>query len=162
MGQAEGPRKERVEAVRRLLFEERHGTLSTTSTKPEGHPFGSIVPFAQAAGGQPLLLLSSLAQHTRNLQADARACLLVAQGGADDPLQAPRAALIGRAAALGGAEAEDGRARFLKRHPRAAPYFALDFGLWRLDVVEVRFVGGFAQAAWISAADLLGHGPGHS
>ncbi|HEY7723766.1 MAG TPA: pyridoxamine 5'-phosphate oxidase family protein [Anaeromyxobacteraceae bacterium] len=162
MGSVQGPRDERVEAVRLLLFEERHGTLSTISTRPEGHPFGSIVPFAQAAGGQPLLLLSALAQHTRNLQADGRACLLVAQGGAEDPLQAPRAALIGRAACLGGAEAEDGRARFLKRHPRAAAYFALDFGLWRLDVAEVRFVGGFAKAAWVSAAELLGPGAGHS
>lgn len=149
------PRSERADAVRRLLFEGRFGVLSTISTKPEGYPFGSLVPFAQGGHGEPILLLSALAQHTRNLKADPRACLLVAASGADDPQQAPRAALIGRAVEVGGAEAEDGRARFLQRHAKAGAFFALDFGLWRLDITEVRFVGGFAQAAWISGSEVL-------
>jgi len=149
------PRNERVEVVRRLLFDGRFGVLSTISTKPEGYPLGSIVPFGQAARGQPLLLLSALAQHTKNLRADPRACLLVMTPGADDPQQAPRAALIGRASEISGSEAEDGRARFLQRHPKAGAYLALDFALWRLDVDEVRFVGGFAQAAWVSGSDLF-------
>ncbi len=151
-------RSDRVEAVRRLLFTGRFGVLSTISRKPEGFPFGSLVPYAQAAGGEPLFLLSAIAQHTRNLRADPRACLLVMQPGAEDPPQAPRAALIGRTVEIAGAEVEDGRARFLQRHPMAAAYFALDFGLWRLDVAEVRFVGGFAQAAWVSGSDVLGRG----
>jgi len=157
MAQAGNPgaaRSERVEAVRRLLFEGRFGILSTISTKPEGYPLGSVVPFAQAARGQPLLLLSALAQHTKNLHADPRACLLAMTPGAEDPQQAPRAALIGKAVEIDGAEAEDGRARFLQRHPKAGTYLALDFGLWRLEVTEVRFVGGFAQAAWVSGAEL--------
>src|SRR5512143_3585740 len=137
-------RSERVDAVRRLLFEGRFGVLSTISTKPEGYPLGSIVPFAQASRGQPLLLLSGLAQHTKSLRAGPRACLLVATPGAEDPQQAPRAALIGTAVEVAGADAEDGRARFLQRHPKAGAYLALDFALWRLDVAEVRFVGGFA------------------
>jgi len=150
------PRAERVEAVRTLLFEGRFGALSTLSTKPEGFPFGSLVPFAQAARGEPLLLLSGLAQHTRNLKADPRASLLVLAPGADDPMQAARASFIGRAVEIGGADAEDGRARFLQRHPRAAAWFALDFALWRIDVSEVRFVGGFGQAAWVSGSEVLG------
>jgi len=149
------PRGERADAVRRLLFEGRFGVLSTISTKPEGFPFGSLVPFAQGGRGEPLLLLSALAQHTRNLRADPRACLLVAAPGVEDPQQAPRAALIGRAVEVGGTEAEDGRARYLQRHAKAGAFFALDFGLWRLDVSEVRFVGGFAQAAWISGSEIL-------
>jgi len=148
-------RAERADAVRRLLFEGRFGVLSTISLKPEGYPFGSIVPFGQGARGAPTLLLSALAQHTRNLRADPRACLLVAQPGAEDPQQAPRASLIGRAVPLQGPEAEDGAARFLKRHPRAGAFLALDFSLWRLDVAEVRYVGGFAQAAWVSGSELL-------
>lgn len=147
---------ERAEAVRRLLFDGRFATLSTLSTKPEGFPFGSLVPYAQCARGEPLLLLSALAQHTRNLRADPRACLLVTAPGAEDPMQAPRAAFLGRAVALGGADAEDGRARFLQRHPRTAAWFALDFALWRIDVSEVRFVGGFGQAAWVSGSEVLG------
>jgi hypothetical protein len=56
---------------------------------------------------------------------------------------------------VSGSEAEDAQARFLQRHPKAGAYLALDFGLWRLDVDEVRFVGGFAQAAWVSGAELF-------
>lgn len=148
-------RVERADAVRRLLFEGRFGVLSTISLKPEGYPFGSLVPFAQGSRGAPTLLLSALAQHTKNLQADSRASLLVMQPGAEDPQQAPRAALIGRALRLQGAEAEDAAARFLKRHPRAGAYLALDFALWQLDVAEVRYVGGFAQAAWVSGSEVL-------
>ena len=152
--EAGAARSERVDAVRRLLFEGRFGVLSTISTKPEGYPLGSIVPFAQAARGQPLLLLSGLAQHTKNLRADPRACLLVATPGAEDPQQAPRAALIGTLLEISGPDAEDGRARFLQRHPKAGAYLALDFALWRLEVAEVRFVGGFAQASWVSGSEL--------
>jgi len=151
----DSPRSQRVEAVRRLLFEGRFGMLSTISTKPEGYPFGSLVPFAQGNRGAPLLLLSALAQHTKNLRADPRACLLVARTDAEDPQQAPRASLLGAAVEIGGAEAEDGQARFLKRHPRSGALFALDFTLWRIDVVEVRYVGGFAQAAWVSGSEVL-------
>jgi hypothetical protein len=145
-----------VEAIRRLLLEGRFGTLSTIATRPEGFPLGSLVPFAQCARGKPLLLLSGLAQHTRNLRADPRASLLVLAPGAADPMQAPRAALLGKAVALDGAEAEDGKARFLERHPMSAAWLALDFGPWRLDVTEVRFVGGFGQAAWVSGSEVLG------
>jgi putative heme iron utilization protein len=154
--QAQGTaRTERADAVRRLLFEGRYGVLSTLSTKPEGYPFGSLVPFAQGARGRPILLLSALAQHTRNLLADPRCSLLVAQAGAEDPQQAPRAALIGRALKLHGAEAEDGQARYLQRHPRASALLTLDFALWRLDISEVRYVGGFAQASWVSGSEIL-------
>jgi putative heme iron utilization protein len=150
-----GARVERADAVRRLLFDGRFGVLSTISTKPEGFPFGSLVPFAQGAEGRPILLLSALAPHTRNLLADPRCSLLVAQACAEDPQQAPRASLIGRAVPLRGAEAEDGQARWLQRHPRAGALFALDFSLWRLDIAEVRYVGGFAQAAWVSGSEIL-------
>jgi hypothetical protein len=155
VGQETKGRSSLAGAVRQLLFEGRFGVLSTIALKPQGFPMGSLVPFGQGARGEPLLLLSGLAQHTKNLRADPRACLLVAAPGAEDPQQAPRAALIGRAIELAGAEAEDGRARFLQRHPRSAAFLALDFGLWRLDVAEVRFVGGFAQAAWVPGSDIL-------
>lgn len=150
-------RSERADAIRRLLFEARHGVLSTIGTRPAGFPYGSLVPFAQASHGEPLLLLSGLAQHTRNLRSDPRTCLLVAAPGApgDDPQQAPRVSLIGTALEIGGAEAEDGRARFLQRHPRAGALLSLDFTLWRLGVTEARYVGGFAQAAWVPGAELL-------
>jgi len=151
----ESLRGQRVEAIRKLLFEGRFGMLSTLSTKPAGYPFGSLVPYAQGHRGAPLLLLSALAQHTKNLREDARACLLVAHASAEDPQQAPRASFLGTAVEVGGAEAEDGQARFLKRHPRSGALFALDFTLWRIDVVEVRYVGGFAQAAWVSGSEVL-------
>jgi hypothetical protein len=59
-------------------------------------------------------------------------------------------------AEISGAAAEDGRARFLQRHPRAGALLSLDFKIWRLEVAEARFVGGFAQAAWVPGSELLG------
>jgi putative heme iron utilization protein len=144
-----------VATVRRLLFEGRHGILSTISTKPEGYPFGSLVPFGQGSKGEPVILLSSLAQHTKNLRADPRASLLLLERSAEDPQQAPRATLIGTALELKADAAHDAQARYLQRHPKAAALFALDFTLWALQVEEVRYVGGFAQAAWISGAEVL-------
>jgi len=60
-------------AVRALCTRERFGTLATLARDPVGHPFASAVAFALGPDGQPLLLLSGLAEHTQNLHADPRA-----------------------------------------------------------------------------------------
>src|SRR5512147_861231 len=76
-----------AELARALLGTEPVAVLATTSASRGGHPFASLVPFAVSRDGEPLLLLSELAQHTRNLAADPRASLLVydAAAAAKDP-----------------------------------------------------------------------------
>lgn len=143
--------------ARALLASERVAVLSTLSASRRGHPFASLVPFATTRRGEPLVLLSGLAEHTRNLAADPRACLLVhdAAAAAKDPRTAARAAVLGRVQAVPDAEAEDAKARYLARQPGARGLFSLgDFALYVLAVDEVQIVGGFAAAGWVSGDDL--------
>jgi heme iron utilization protein len=144
-----------AEAVRRLLREARHGLLSTVGLEPAGFPYGSLVAVAAAVDGEPLLLLSPLAQHTKNLLVDPRASLLVLEATAGDPQAAPRASLLGPARRLEGAAAEAARAHWLARRPEAERYFELGFHLWALRPVEARSIGGFGSAAWVPGPELL-------
>jgi putative heme iron utilization protein len=149
-------RSERAEAVRALVRQARHGLLATHGLEPAGIPYGSLVPVAVTDEGLPLLLVSHLAQHTRNLVADGRASLLVLAPTAGDPQEAARATLLGTAHRLEGADQAQAQARFLAVHPGAERYLQLNFQLWALTPVEARYVGGFGAAAWVSGSELLG------
>ena len=92
------PEPSYAERARTLVHLARSGTLSTLSRRHSGHPFGSAMPYAPDEHGAPLLLISSMAMHTQNLEADARASLLVTQPGwTEDPLAGGRVTLMGRA-----------------------------------------------------------------
>ncbi len=116
------------------------GTLDAQS----GAPFVSLVSYATDYDGTPLLLTSRLSAHTRNLAADPRASLLIAQGGKGDPLAHPRLTLV--CAAQRAVEPHI-RARFLARNPKAKLYIDFpDFGFYRLEMEQVHLNGGFARA----------------
>jgi hypothetical protein len=145
-------------AARALLRAQPWGVLSTVSRRRPGHPSASLVPFALSAGGEPLLLLSAIAQHTQNVEADPRACLFVldAEAAAKDARTAPRLAVYGEVALVGAADEAEARASYLARHPSARGLMGMDFRLYRLSVAEAQWVGGFAAAGWIGAAALTG------
>jgi len=149
-------RSERAEAVRTLVRGAKHGLLSTHGLEPAGIPYGSLVPDPSTEEGLPVLLVSHLAQHTKNLVVDGRASLLVLEPTAGDPQQAARATLLGTARRLDGVEAAAAKARYLAVHPDAERYFDLNFQLWALTPAEARYVGGFGAAAWVSGSELLG------
>jgi putative heme iron utilization protein len=125
-------------------------TLDTGS----GHPYGSLVTVATEPDGTPLLLLSRLARHTRNLSADPRASLLFdGTGGTEDPLAGPRVTLVCRCRE---ASSPTARRRFLARHPHAALYADFpDFRFYAAEVDSGHLVAGFGRIVDISAADLL-------
>lgn len=119
-----------------------------------GRPYGSLVTIACDVDGAPILLLSRLSAHTRHLQADPRAALLVEDASRrHNPQTGPRVSLIGRIDPSGEARH---RRRFLARHPSAAAYadFA-DFAFHRMTVERAHYVGGFARAHWIAADAFL-------
>jgi putative heme iron utilization protein len=144
-----------AERARTLAHLGRTGTLATLSRKHPGHPFASVMPYALDASGRPLFLISTMAMHTHNLHADPRASLLVTQPDwSGDPLAAGRLTLMGEAHRLDGVGVAEARAAYLAQHERAAYWVDFDdFGFWRLDVLDVYFVGGFAAMDWVSAAD---------
>lgn len=143
--------------VAALLRGQRQGALGTLSG---GAPFVSLVAFAAEPGfGGVLLHLSGLAPHTRHLQADQRASLLVAEpdDGRADVQTLARITLSGRVAPLprGTPEYDAGRALYLAKLPAAAMLFDLgDFGLFRLVPEGARYVGGFARAYTLTPEQL--------
>ncbi len=129
------------------------GSLATLSRRHPGHPFASIMPYALDERGRPLFLISTMAMHTQNLEADARASLFVTQPGwGGDPLAAGRLTLMGQTRQLAGDDVTGARAAYLARHPRARYWVDFeDFAFWRLDLIDVYFVGGFAAMDWVTA-----------
>jgi putative heme iron utilization protein len=145
------------EEARAVIDAERSGVLSTLSKRLRGWPFGSITPFATSASGEPLILISEIAEHTRNLRQDARASLLVQDARAlEDPQAGARVTLIGYAVPVAGPYLDDARARYLKRFPNSAGYFdAHDFSLFRIQIKDVRFIGGFGEIYWLKGEEVI-------
>ncbi len=143
--------------ARALLFAERNGVLSTISVHRAGYPYGSITPYALSPRGAPLILISTLAAHTKNLLSDPRACLFVGDSrAADDPQAGGRISLLGKATRVDAAEEADARARYLARIPQAADYFRThDFQLWTLTVEEIRLIAGFGKITWLDGAAVM-------
>ena len=155
------PEPSYAERARTLAYLGRTGTLATLSRRHPGHPFGSVMPYALDDEGRPLLLISAMAMHTQNLEADARASLLITQPDwSGDPLAAGRLTLMGQARRLARESSGDARAAYLARQPRAAYWVDFeDFAFWRLDVIDAYFVGGFAAMDWVTAADYAAARP---
>jgi putative heme iron utilization protein len=151
---ADEARDDPARVARALLFAERHGVLSTISVHRAGYPYGSLTPYALSPRGAPLILISTLAAHTKNLLGDPRACLFVAAHEAEgDPQAGGRVSLLGRAARVPERDDADARARYLARIPQAAGYFQThDFQLWELAVEEIRLIAGFGKIGWLEGA----------
>lgn len=143
-----------IRTARHVLRQALTGALATLDER--GHPFASLVTVATTLAGAPVLLLSQLAVHTRNLLRDPRASLLlVAPGGeTGDPLAGARLTLSGTVAAAP-AGGPQGR-RFLARHPEAAGYAGFrDFGFYEMSVEGAHLVAGFGRIVTVAAGDLL-------
>lgn len=150
---------ERAMAARRLLNRENVGVLATHSADVEGYPFGSIAPYALDHGGRPVMLLSDIAQHTRNLKRDDRVSLTVFERFADDPQAGGRVTWIGDVAAVDASDSAT-RERYTRYFPWTEAYFAMhDFALYRIELRRARFIGGFGQIFWIDAAAMANENP---
>ena len=128
------------------------------SRKLQGFPFGSLMPFALDAAGRPIFLISNMAMHTQNLREDGRCSLFVMQAAADgDPLGAARATLVGNATLVGEEEKAEVREIYLGRHENSRYWvdFA-DFHFFRLEPVDMYYVGGFGVMGWVEAQDFAG------
>jgi putative heme iron utilization protein len=136
---------------KRLLRTIRTGAVGTLSE--EGAPFVTLTAIATDHDGSPILLMSRLALHTRNLERDPRLSLLLAQNGRGDPLAHPRLTLVATAERRADPSL---RGRYLRRNPKAALYADFpDFSFWRAEVTNVHLNGGFARAADFGPKGLL-------
>ncbi|MEP7309125.1 MAG: DUF2470 domain-containing protein [Acidobacteriota bacterium] len=146
------PTPTHAERARTLVARIPTGALCTLALEPEGYPYGSFVTVAFDAGN-PVFLISGLAEHTKNLERDSRASLLVAESGAHDPLANGRVTLLGPCTRVEG-DGGSARAAFLTAHPNAAYYADFrDFGFWSLRVNAIRYIGGYGRMSWIGPDD---------
>ena len=131
----------------------RSRSRAALATSLGGAPYASLVLLAVDLDASPLLLLSGLAQHSRNIAFDPRVSLLLdATEGHPDPLTGPRLTLLGRALPT-----EDRRclARFIAHHPASAGYAGFgDFRLYRVEVERGHLVAGFGRIDWIEGGDI--------
>jgi len=139
-----------ADKARRLLRHCRFGALATLSQRLDGHPFATIAPYVLDQEGRPVILISALAEHTKNLQQDPRASLLV-HADAEDVLSAARVTYAGRVEKL-----EDPPPalvqRYLRYIPKAASLLGLgDFVFHRIGPQALHWVGGFGDIQWITA-----------
>ena len=147
-----------AERARTMVVQLGTGTLCTVAQEPEGFPYGSFVTVA-FEGGNPVFLISKLAEHTKNLEGDQRASLLVAEAGAEDPLANGRVTLLGPCERIEG-EAGSARETFLAAHPKAAYYADYgDFSFFRLSVEAIRYIGGYGRMSWITKEEWLAAEP---
>src|ERR1017187_5118116 len=133
----------------------RIGRLSTQSRKQPGFPFGSLMPYALDSEGRPLFLVSTMAMHTQNLQSDPRASLFVTEPGASgDPLGSSRVTLIGSVSRIPESDLATSRTVYLTRYPDSKYWVDFDdFFFYRMDVLDVYYVGGFGVMGWVAASD---------
>ena len=146
-------RSEPATIARALIRAATRASLGTRM--PDGAPYVSLVLAACAPDASPLVLISDLAEHTKNLRRDARGSLLFdGTAGLANPLTGARVSVVGRFAPCEDASL---RARYVARHPDAAAYDDFhDFHLWRMAVERAHLVAGFGAIHWIPADRLLG------
>jgi len=144
-----------LEAVHALLASERHGVLCTAHARHGGWPFGSLAPYSLTAERDPVFLFSTIAEHTRNLAADARASLLVQDHQAlDEPLAGARATLLGSVSTPEGPARRDALERYLARFPEAESWATThDFAPFVLRVERVRWIRGFGSMGWVERGE---------
>ncbi len=154
-GQSIVPEPSFAERARTLMHSGRIGSLSTLSRKQPGFPFGSLMPFALDAQGRPIFLISTMAMHTQNLQADSRASLFVTEPDASgDPLGSSRVTLIGTASRIPEEERAAARTVYLMGYPDSKYWVDFDdFSFFRMDVLDVYYVGGFGVMGWVAASE---------
>jgi hypothetical protein len=138
-----------------LLHRVSEGTLATHSREPRGFPYPTALPFALTAQHMPMLLISHLAEHTRNLHADARAGFLVAHVADGGVLEGQRLTMLGSFTPAAASESDDLARRYLRYHPDAARYLALgDFSFWVMSLERMRYIGGFGAMGWLGGDEL--------
>ncbi len=134
-----------------LLHTCTHGTLATHSTTLPGYPFATAVPYVLDDRHRPILCISALAAHTKNLLADPRVSLSVVQPGADEVQDTARLTLVADAVRIEPDEAL--RVRYLRYLPKTEDLLALDFLFFCLQPKRIRYIGGVGRMGWVEAAD---------
>ncbi|MPY70295.1 MAG: DUF2470 domain-containing protein [Alphaproteobacteria bacterium] len=143
-----------VGAAARAVMRGQDRAALATRLAGDGTPYASLAMVALDAGCRPLLLISDLAEHTKNLEQEPRASLLFdATAGLDSPLTGARITVLGE---LARCDDDAALSRYIRRHPDAEIFAGFaDFALWRMTVTRAHMVAGFGAIHWIERDALL-------
>ncbi|MGY8876872.1 MAG: HugZ family pyridoxamine 5'-phosphate oxidase [Pseudoalteromonas sp.] len=144
-------REQALNDARTLVYKTNAGVMSTISNNLRGYPFGSVTPYMCDEQGRVYFFISDIAQHTKNLKHDSRMSLTV-YDAADygDQNEHGRVTLVGDGSIVPSEQAHTLLNNYIALYPEAASYRnAHDFQLWQLDVVRVRYIGGFGKIFWL-------------
>jgi len=146
-----------ADEARQVLLQEYYGVLSTLSVEVEGYPFGSVTPYSLDRLGRPVILISRIAQHTKNIWANPKVSLIILQKGSDDVQAEGRLTVVGNAEQINDAgEIDDIAERYYRSFPQAQDYHKThDFDFYRINPVKLRFIGGFGKIRWLEPEKFL-------
>jgi len=144
--------------ARDLFLRESFGVLSTLSLDVGGYPFGSVTPYCVDRTCRPVIYISPIAQHTRNIVADSRVSLTVVERTDSDDVQAHgRVTCIANAVEI---DDRDAAERYFRHFPSSRQYDrTLASTFFRLELVRVRFIGGFGQIFWVGPREFSAPNP---
>lgn len=146
--------------ARELMNGRSFGVLSTLSVKLEGFPFGSVVPYCLDGNGAPVILISTIAEHTKNLTADSR-CSLTILRESEDVQSNGRLCLVGNMEKLPN-EDEITPEKYYRHFPKSRGYHqSHDFSFYQIHIKDVRYIGGFGQIHWLTPVDFGQQNPFH-
>ena len=136
-----------------LLHSAQHSTLASQSLQMPGYPYATVLPNVLDDYHRPVLLISALAEHTKNILANGRGSISIVEPGCDNVQAGARLSIIGDAEQFEVDEAL--KARYLRYLPDAEQYLMLDFMFFRIQPQRIRYIGGVGKMGWLEA-DALG------
>ena len=136
-----------------LLHSAQHSTLASQSLQMPGYPYATVLPNVLDDYHRPVLLISALAEHTKNILANGRVSISIVEPGCDNVQAGARLSIIGDAEQFEADEAL--KARYLRYQPDAEQYLMLDFTFFRIQPQRIRYIGGVGKMGWLEA-DALG------
>ncbi|MBG9995571.1 DUF2470 domain-containing protein [Pseudoalteromonas sp. NZS127_1] len=144
-------REQALNDARTLVYKTNAGVMSTISNNLRGYPFGSVTPYMYDEQGRVYFFISDIAQHTKNLKHDSRMSLTVFDAAdSGDQNEHGRVTLVGDGSIVPSKQAHTLLDNYIALYPEAASYRnAHDFQLWQLDVIRVRYIGGFGKIFWL-------------
>ena len=149
----------KAKEARDLLLAEYQAVLCTHSIDVAGYPFGSVAPYCLNQAGEPLILISDIAQHTKNIIADERVSLIAMERDVDDQQTVGRVTYLGNAKKLD-ADDVNSTERYYSYFPQSRDYHKTHgFDFYRIEPVRIRYIGGFGKIFWIEKNDFLMRNP---
>ena len=136
-----------------LLHSAQHSTLASQSLQMPGYPYATVLPNVLDDYHRPVLLISALAEHTKNILANGRVSISIVEPGCGNVQAGARLSIIGDAEQFEADEAL--KSRYLRYLPDAEQYLMLDFMFFRIQPQRIRYIGGVGKMGWLEA-DALG------